>query len=136
MNNYVIIQNGVFYYTNRNKIEWKKCNDEILDFELDKKSGRMFAVNKDLQIGEINKFFEFTLLNQKALADKPINIEVVDNSVFALVPNYIDIIAKDKARETYGNLTVIEKNYKRIDGYKIYFIDSSNFKEIFLKGEL
>jgi len=125
---YAIFQNGTFYYTDRNKIEWKKFSKELYVFEIDPQSGKLYAVTKDLEIVEIDEHFNFILLNPKKMMYPPIDMQIIDGNVFVLVPEYEFDIARDKVRDQYGGFTIVEKNYKKLKSYFVYLVNATEFK--------
>ena len=121
-NYYVIMQNGIFYYTSKDEIQWSKLNEKVIDFEIDEKSGKLYIFNHDFELIEVDSEFGLNLINKIPPSENLIDIKVYNDIVYLLIPNYIDKKAKDKVRDQYGDLTVVEKNYKKLDKYILYAV--------------
>jgi len=126
---YVIMQNGNLYYTEKELINWKKLNDIVINFEMDNKSKRLYLINDEFEVKEVDSNFNLIYVNQISSLEKPIDLKVVDDIVFILVPNYVSKISKDKVRDQYGNLTVVEKNYRRLEKYIIFAVGKNKIEK-------
>jgi hypothetical protein len=132
---YFVLQNGELYYSVQDNIEWKKYPIDIFGFEIDESSGRMYAVTKELKVVEIKKDLNSNELSEVSINGQYVNMKIVDSSVFILTASYTSNVGKDKAREQYGNLTVVQKNYKELTGYNIYRINEIGIKSIELNAK-
>ncbi len=117
---YVILQNGRMYHTKRDDIAWKTCPEEVLHFEVDPASGRLYAVTANKRVGEMDQEFAFTSWGEVGSAAKPIDMRVLEDRVYLLVPDLVDVVGKDVVREQVAGMTVTEKNVKRVSGYHVF----------------
>ena len=100
--NFIVVnQNGHIYYTETNDIDWKSFPIKICDFELDKDSQTLFAITDSLEIITFTSPTEFHLLTDKRLLSYPIDIKVVNGSLFVVTDDY-DIYKINKNRLTYA----------------------------------
>ncbi len=88
-NNYIVVnQNGHIYYSELNKIYWKPFPIKIFDFELDNDSKTLFAISDSLKIVSLTSPTEFHLVTDKQLPSYPIDIKVVNGSLFVISSGY------------------------------------------------
>lgn len=84
-NNYVFInEKNNFFYTDKNKIDWKPLPVSILDFAFEKKSNKLLAITPDLKVISFSTPLTYSVLNDKPLEKTPGNIKVVNSSLYAL----------------------------------------------------
>lgn len=88
-NNYIVVnQNGHIFYSNANNIEWKLFPFAIVDFEIDIDSKKLFAVTDSLKIISFSTPTEFQQLTNKRLSGFPIDIKVVNHSLYLVSNSY------------------------------------------------
>ncbi|MCZ2356127.1 MAG: hypothetical protein LC115_05470 [Bacteroidia bacterium] len=88
-NNFIVVnQNGHIYYTESNNIDWQPFPIKVYDFELDNDSKTLFAISDSLKIVSLTSPTEFHLLTDKQLSSYPIDIKVVNGSLFVVSSGY------------------------------------------------
>lgn len=88
-NNYIVVnQKGHIYYSESNNIEWKSFPIAIVDFEKDIDSEELFAITDSLMIISFSTPTEFQILTDKRLSCFPIDIKVVNHSLYLLCYEY------------------------------------------------
>lgn len=88
-NNFIVVnQNGHIYYTESNNIDWQPFPIKVYDFELDNDSKTLFAISDSLKIVSFTSPTEFHLLTEKRLSSFPIDIKVVNGSLFVVSSGY------------------------------------------------
>jgi len=88
-NNMIVVnQNGHIYYTASDKIDWQQFPVKVFDFELDKDSKVLFAVTDSLKISCFTTPTKFHLLTDKKLLSFPIDMKVVNHSLFVVTGGY------------------------------------------------
>lgn len=88
-NSYIVVnQNGHIFYSDANNIEWKPFNVAIVDFEIDLDSKKLFAVTDSLKIISFSTPTEFQPLTNKRLSGFPIDIKVVNHSLYIVSNGY------------------------------------------------
>ncbi len=78
----VVNQMGHIFYTNKNIMDWKSFSTSIMDFELDEKSNKLFAITDDKKVILLSSPTDFRLVSNQNLDSNPIDLEVVNNSLF------------------------------------------------------
>lgn len=99
----VVKQNGKVFYSHKESISWKAFELPIIDFELDRSTGRLFGITKELRVVVLSSPTIYYLLNKPQLDDWPKDLQIVNHSLYLLTRND-----------------------------KIYKIDSDNFSHIML----
>ena len=95
-NNMIVVnQNGHIYYTEIDEINWKSFPIKIFDFEIDNESKILFAITDSLKIIRFTSPTEYQLLTDKRLLNFPIDIKVINHSLFVISKTY-DIYKLDK----------------------------------------
>lgn len=88
-NDFIVVnQEGHIFYTESNKINWKPFPIKVYDFELDKDSQTLFAICDSLKIFSFTSPTEFNLYSDQQLSSYPIDIKVVNGSLFIVSSNY------------------------------------------------
>jgi len=88
-NNHIVVnQNGHIFYSDASNIEWKSFPITIIDFEIDLDSKELFAVTDSLKIIAFSTPTTFQTLTDKRLSGFPIDIKVVNHSLFAVCNGY------------------------------------------------
>ncbi len=88
-NNFIVVnQNGHIYYTESNNIDWQPFPIKVCDFELDNDSKTLFAISDSLKIVSFTSPTEFHLLTDKRLSSYPIDIKVINGSLFVVSSGY------------------------------------------------
>lgn len=88
-NNHIVVnQNGHIFYSDANNIEWKSFPIEIIDFEIDIDSKKLFAVTDNLKIISFTTPTEFKPLTDNRLSGFPIDIKVVNHSLYIVSNGY------------------------------------------------
>lgn len=87
-NNIVVNQNGHIFYSEENNIEWKSFPITIVNFEKDIDSNYLFAVTDSLKLIYFSTPTDFQTLTDKRLSSFPIDIKVVNNSLFVVCNGY------------------------------------------------
>ncbi|MFN6178007.1 MAG: hypothetical protein ACK46G_10760 [Flavobacteriales bacterium] len=116
----LVLQNGRMYHTRRDVIAWKAGSADVLDFEVDDASGRLFAITADQGVGEFAADLSFTSWGQVNTGVRPLNIRVQRDVVYLLYATYLDEVGTDVVREHVAGLAVTEKNHKRVGGYHVF----------------
>ena len=81
--NFIVVnQNRHIFYSDRNKIEWKRFPIKIIDFELDNDSKELFAITDSLKIVLFSSPTDFITLSDKQLLGYPIDMKVVNHSLY------------------------------------------------------
>lgn len=88
-NNFIVVnQNGHIYYTESNNIDWQTFPIKVYDFELDNDSKTLFAISDSLKIVSFTSPTDFHLLTDKRVSSYPIDIKVVNGSLFVVSSDY------------------------------------------------
>jgi hypothetical protein len=87
-NRIVVNQRNKIYYTVEQEIDWKPFPIKIIDFELDTISNKLLAVTADLRVVCFSTPNEYHYLSEKKLSSFPIDIKVVNSSLFILTNDY------------------------------------------------
>lgn len=88
-NNFIVVnQNGHIYYTESNNIDWQPFPIKVNNFDLDNDSKTLFVISDSLKILSFTSPTEFNLLTDKQLSDYPIDIKVVNGSLFVVSSDY------------------------------------------------
>jgi len=89
-NNFIVVnQNGHIYYTKVDKIDWQPFPIKIYDFELDKEANLLFAITDSLKIITLSSPTEFELLTDQCLSSFPLNLKIVNHSLFIVSNDYV-----------------------------------------------
>jgi hypothetical protein len=100
--NYIVVnQNGHIFYSDANNIEWKSFPIAIVDFEIDIDSKKLFAVTDSLKIISFSTPTEFQPLTDKRLSGFPIDIKVVNHSLY-LVSNGYEVYKANESGLTHS----------------------------------
>jgi len=109
-NNYIVVnQYGLIFYSDAKNIEWKSFPIAIVDFEIDSDSKKLYAVTHSLKIISLTTPTDFQTLTDKRLSGFPIDIKVVNHSLF-LVCNEYDIYKVNEQGVTLSFLYTTDKN--------------------------
>lgn len=81
---FVVIQGERIFYSDSQKIKWEQFPIKLVDFEVDKESNLLFAVTKDLGVVVFSKPSEYEELTIKKLRNAPIDIKVVNHSLYII----------------------------------------------------
>lgn len=82
-NDYIVVnQNGHIYYSGMGTIDWKSFPVRVRDFEIDNDSKTLFAITDSLKIVSFTAPTEFKPLEDQRLATPPIDLKVVNGSLF------------------------------------------------------
>ncbi len=125
---YVVMQNGSMYHSERDKILWKKFEAEVLDFEIDPDSGRLYAITAEKGPGQVGMDWGFTAWGEVNSGVKPLSMQVLGGRIYLLFAEYRDVVGKDIIREQVAGLTITEKNYKSVNGYYVFVVGPDGTK--------
>lgn len=82
---YIINQDEHLYFTDKNEINWKEFPIKIVDFEMDRRTNKLFAITKDLQVISLLTPENFNYISGgKTLLSIPWSVQAVDSSLFAI----------------------------------------------------
>lgn len=111
--NYLVVdQEHHIYYSTMDEIKWREFPIEINEFEVDVNSDKLFAVSNDLRVITFLAPSDFTTLNKKALERKPMDIQIVNGSFYAIEGgNDIYKITSD----SYKKITPYTRDHKIAD---------------------
>jgi photosystem II stability/assembly factor-like uncharacterized protein len=88
-NNFIVVnQSGHIFYTDINNIDWQPFPIKIYDFELDNDSKTLVAISDSLKIVSLTSPTEFHLLTDKQLSSYPIDIKIVNGSLYVVSSGY------------------------------------------------
>ncbi len=89
-NHYIVVnQSRNVFYSDINNIDWKHFPIKILDFELDKESNTLFAIDDSLRIVSFTTPNEYHLVTTERLLTLPTDMKVVNGSLFILLNEYL-----------------------------------------------
>lgn len=77
-------QNGHIFYSEAMKINWKPFPLKVFDFEIDNDSKMLYAVTDSLKMYTFTTPTEFQGLTDKRLSSAPIDIKVINHSLYAV----------------------------------------------------
>lgn len=87
-NNHIVVnQNGHFFYTDKQTIDWKLFPFKIVDFQLDINSQTLYVVTDSLKIYAFSDPVHFQLFNQEKLSSFPIDMKVSNGSLYIFTNN-------------------------------------------------
>ena len=138
-NNFIVAnQNGHIYYTKADKIDWQPFSMKIYDFELDKEANILFAITDSLKVITLSSPTEFELLTDQRLLSFPLDLQVVNHSLFIVSKKY-DVYKVDKNGLTHVIPYTTDKEIEEprivkegknliwgINGNQIYLADNKN----------
>jgi hypothetical protein len=78
----MVNQQGHIFYTKVAPIEWKELKN-VIDFEYDNKSRRVYIVTSDLKVGILDTTFNQTWVSKEKLISSPICLRVFNGSLYA-----------------------------------------------------
>lgn len=139
-NNYIVVnQNGNIFYSEANKIDWKSFTVKVVDFELDNETKKIFAITDSLEIISFSTPEDFHLVSKKTILGFPIDIKVVNHSLYVISSEYEVYKINEKGYTHVIPYTIDKKideprivqKGKRliwgIDGKQIYLAEDSNY---------
>ncbi|MFA7327047.1 MAG: hypothetical protein WC121_10315 [Candidatus Kapaibacterium sp.] len=101
--NFILInQRNNIFYSDLNNIDWKVFPINIIDFELDKNNDKFYAITDSLKVIEFESPIEYKYLSESKLKNYPIDLKVVNSSVFII--DYSYNIYKVNEKEFVGTL--------------------------------
>lgn len=81
---YVINQGGHIYYSLVQKIDWQSFPIGLADFEVDRISGKLYAVGKNLKAIYFSTPFDYEYLNKTRLKKYPADMDVCKDTIYVL----------------------------------------------------
>ncbi len=138
--NYIVVnQNGHFYYSDKDLIEWKKFPVKIVDFELDIESQLLYVISDSLKIYTFSDPLHSQLLKQEKLSSFPIDIKVSNGSLF-IITNNLNVykISKDEMKRSmlYTSDHAIPEPEKVVWGKKVTWGANGNHLYILDKNDM
>lgn len=105
---YIVKQNGFIYFSKRDHIVWEQLPVAISDFELDKSSGNILAVSKDLRVLLFSSPYDFHYLHDRVLKDAPVDMMALNNAAF-IIDRLDNLYRIDSASFIYVNYLPVDK---------------------------
>jgi len=134
----VVNQNGHIYYTKTDKIDWQPFPIKIYNFELDKDANLLFAITDSLKVITLSSPTEFELLTNQSLLSFPLDLKVVNHSLF-IVSNDYEVYKVNKNGLTHAIPYTTDKKIEEprivkegknliwgINGNQIYLADDNS----------
>jgi hypothetical protein len=130
---FIVQQNDKVYYTRRDNISWKEFPGYAIDFEFSE-SGQLFLYAPDGVILQANDELELAIFNALEGEEYYLDFKATDEAIYVLVPEFADRKPKDVVRDTAGDLTVVEKNVRKVSGYIVYRITEESIESSVIGG--
>ena len=126
---YIICQAGQMYFSNIENIQWKKTGIEIIKFDVDISSNKLYGLSKNHKIVEFDSNMDIACISKDSITNQVIDMKCSNKCIYILAGEIAQKNNRQERRILLSDNEIVSLDYKRFSRYLIYKISQGDFKE-------